>query len=236
MRRWPMGPTIFYGRWLQLAWSGAYGATAKVTLFLTLALRAYVFFRPTGNPTANLLLWVVPLVVFLLSLTIGLARAPYVILLQVEEERVKLQAALSEGELRFDIDKRATCTYPYPNKCGRYVFLYGTIRSSGPAAVRIMEMRLSDANGRDYPPVTPPGKIQSIGANIVLEPDARFDPSGIFILEPNRPQEIVAVFQADHEEWHGPTPTVDYTLVMRDDHGRSLQIRFSCRVHRGDAL
>jgi hypothetical protein len=57
--------------------------------------------------------------------------------------------ALAEGDLRFDIDEANTCTYPYRDKRGRHVVIYGMARSSGPAAVRVTTMRLSDHEGRE---------------------------------------------------------------------------------------
>lgn len=146
--------------------------------------------------------------------------------------------ALSEGELRFDIDPRHTQTYPFSDRRGRFVLIYGTIRSSANTAVKITSMKLFDRDGREYLAIDPPRDIETINNTKVGigQSSSHFNPSGILMLEPNRPREVVAVFQGNHEEWRGATPTAAYTLTIHDDRGRSVQTDFSSRVHRGESL
>lgn len=59
----------------------------------------------------------------------------------MEAREAARTALLAEGELKFDIVNRHTWTYPYRDKRGRHVIVYGTIRSTGPTAVRVTDLR-----------------------------------------------------------------------------------------------
>lgn len=147
------------------------------------------------------------------------------------------EAALLEGQLRINIDDRNTCTYPFRDRRGRFVMIYGTIHCSVSAA-RITALRLSDRDGRHYNAIAPPQVIETLGNTSIRigQSPAHFIPSAIFMLIPNQPKETVMLFQAHHEEWRGPISTVSYTLAIQDDLGRSTRADFSCRVHLGETL
>jgi len=155
----------------------------------------------------------------------------------VAARRASREEAFSEGELRFDLDDRYTWTYPFPDKRGRHVLVYGTIRNLGPSAVRLTSLSVVDQEGRQYQVVDPPHSIQTIDGSVgVGRAEAHFNPSGIFIIEPNRPRDIVAIFRAEHGEWRGPVESVPYSLTMQDERGRFVREEFSCRVHHGEKL
>ncbi len=154
-----------------------------------------------------------------------------------EARRESREAALTEGELRFDLDDRYTWTYPFPDKHGRHVLVYGTVRSLGSSAVRLTSISLIDAEGRQYQAIEPPGSIRTIDGSVGIGAShAHFIPSGIFIIEPNRPKDIVALFRTEHEEWRGPVESASYSLTLQDDRGRSVQKEFACRIHHGNRL
>lgn len=69
----------FWWRCVQRATSGALGRAEVVSFLLLIALGAYAYFKPPGQPSSDVLLWAIPLAALILFFLAGLVYAPYAI-------------------------------------------------------------------------------------------------------------------------------------------------------------
>jgi hypothetical protein len=75
----------FYGKWFCTAFWNAFGIASAVGFALTVAGGAWAYFQPNANPTVTLMIWLIPLFVFLGTAAVALICAPYVMYRGLEQ-------------------------------------------------------------------------------------------------------------------------------------------------------
>ncbi len=167
------------------------------------------------------------------TLLVAVIYGAYLVALEsfAEGERRGREENARLGELRLDIIHTATVAYSSRDGASRYAVVHGILRSSAPSAVRVTGFRLMDADHREYGVINASGGIATTMGHMMLG-DAFYEPSGVLIIEPNRPSEVAILFSTAGGGWDSSAPTASFSIVVQDDLGRFTRTEFSCRINR----
>jgi hypothetical protein len=176
---------------------------------------------------------IIPRWVFFLILLAAVVYGAYLVTLELfEEGRLRGREEIARlGELKLDIDEAATVAYSSRDGTSRYAVVHGVLRSSATSSVRVISVQLMDVNRREYQVTSTAGGIATTMGHIMLG-DGFYRPDEILILEPNRSREVAMLFSAGGDGWPLAINRASFLIMVKNDHERSAQAKFSCRINR----